>query len=143
VDRPIAGRHLLRHQAEPGGKVWALCKGSGVADGRCHGAGDERAEIFSRKTISPVLEADQKQGVLARIDANGVWDCSGCLIKNSEVLLVLLSPRSFSERFGTGARPIHPISDVTLVDDRQKSDSNGLVGGPPPCGFLFGERVLR
>jgi hypothetical protein len=25
------------------------------------------------------------------------------------VLLVLLSPRSFSERFGAGARPVHPI----------------------------------
>jgi hypothetical protein len=25
------------------------------------------------------------------------------------VLLVLLSPRSSSERFGAGARPVHPI----------------------------------
>jgi hypothetical protein len=28
---------------------------------------------------------------------------------HSDVLLVLLSPRSFSERFWAGARPVHPI----------------------------------
>src|SRR6476469_9308271 len=49
------------------------------------------------------------QGVLACIDANGVSDCSGCLMGHSDVLLVLLSPRSSSERFGAGARPVHPI----------------------------------
>jgi hypothetical protein len=32
------------------------------------------------------------QGVLARIDANGGCDCSGCLMGHSDVLLVLLSP---------------------------------------------------
>ena len=32
------------------------------------------------------------QGVLARIDANGVCGCSGCLMGHSDVLLVLLSP---------------------------------------------------
>src|SRR5262245_31125595 len=36
-------------------------------------------------------------------------DCSGCLMGHSDVLLVLLSPRSSSERFGAGARPVHPI----------------------------------
>src|SRR6476469_4910817 len=51
-----------------------------------------------------VVEADQMQGVLACIDANGVSDCSVCLIGHSDVLLVLLSPRSSSERFGAGAR---------------------------------------
>src|ERR1700751_258722 len=56
-----------------------------------------------------VVEADQMQGVLACIDANGASDCSGCLMGHSDVLIVLLSPRSFSERFGAGARPIHPI----------------------------------
>src|SRR5258708_7152058 len=49
-----------------------------------------------------VVETDQMQGVLACIDANGVSDCSGCLMGHSDVLLVLLSPRSFSERFGAG-----------------------------------------
>jgi len=28
---------------------------------------------------------------------------------HSDVLLVLQSPRSFSERFGAGGRPVHPI----------------------------------
>src|ERR1700730_13904526 len=66
--------------------------------------------IFSRKNDCPlVVEADQMQGVLACIDANGVSDCSGCLMGHSDVLLVLLSPRSFSERFEAGARPVHPI----------------------------------
>src|SRR5512140_1676401 len=68
--------------------------------------------IFSRKTICPlVVEADQMQGVLACIDANGVSDCSGCLWGHGDVLLVLLSPRSSSERFGAGARPVRPIRD--------------------------------
>jgi transposase InsO family protein len=49
------------------------------------------------------------QGVLARIDADGGCGCSGCVMGHSDVLLVLLSPRSFSERFGAGARPVHPI----------------------------------
>jgi hypothetical protein len=39
-----------------------------------------------------VVKADQMQGVLARIDANGVCDCSCCLMGRSDVLLVLLSP---------------------------------------------------
>src|SRR4051794_36510934 len=56
-----------------------------------------------------VVEADQMQGVLACIDANGVSDCSGCLMGHGDVLLVLLGPRSSSERFGAGARPVHPI----------------------------------
>jgi hypothetical protein len=49
------------------------------------------------------------QGVLAGIDTNGVSDCSGCLMGHDDVLLVLLSPRSFSERFGAGstAGPSH------------------------------------
>src|ERR1700733_7900863 len=33
--------------------------------------------------------------------------------------------------------------EVALADARQKSDSNGLVGGPLLCGFSFAERVLR
>ena len=53
------------------------------------------------------------QDVLACIDANGVSDCSGCLMGHSDVLLVLLSPRSFSERFGARARPVHPILSIS------------------------------
>ena len=47
------------------------------------------------------------QGVLACIDANGVSDCSGCLMGHGDVLLVLLSSWSSSERFGAGARPVY------------------------------------
>jgi hypothetical protein len=39
-----------------------------------------------------VVEADQMQGVFARIDANGVCDCSGCLMGHGNVLLVHPSP---------------------------------------------------
>ena len=49
------------------------------------------------------------QGILAGIDANGVCDCSGGLMGHNDVLHVLLSPRSSSERFWAGARPVHPI----------------------------------
>src|SRR5882672_11648047 len=59
-----------------------------------------------------VVEADQMQGVLACIDPNGSCYC-GCLLGHGDVLLVLLSPSSFSERFGAGARPVHPILGMT------------------------------
>src|SRR5258705_2674689 len=55
-----------------------------------------------------VVEADQMQGVLACIDPNGSCHC-GCLLGHGDVLLVLLSPSPFSERFGAGAQPVHPI----------------------------------
>ena len=42
------------------------------------------------------------------VDPNGSCHC-GCLLGHGDVLLVLLSPSSFSERFGAGARPVHPI----------------------------------
>ena len=64
------------------------------------------------------------QGVLACIDANGVSDCSGCLMGNGDVLLVLLSPRSSSERFGAGARPVHPIR----VGSLRRTDSVAIEG---------------
>src|SRR5207342_3309554 len=62
-----------------------------------------------------VVEADQMQGVLACIDANAVNDCSGGLMGHSDALLVLLSPPSSSERFGAGARPVHPIRVGSLL----------------------------
>jgi hypothetical protein len=64
------------------------------------------------------------QGVLACIDANGVSDCSGCLMGHGDVLLVLLSPRSSSERFGAGARPVHPIR----VGSLRRTDSVAVEG---------------
>src|SRR6185295_16525063 len=64
------------------------------------------------------------QGVLACIDANGVSDCSGCLMGDGDVLLVLLSPQSSSERFGAGARPIHPIR----VGSLRRTDSVAIEG---------------
>ena len=48
--------------------------------------------LLPQNDCALVVEADQMQGVLARIDANGVCDRSGCLV-NGDVLLVLLSPR--------------------------------------------------
>jgi hypothetical protein len=42
-DRPIACGHLLRHQAESGGKVASFGKGSSIGNGRDHRARDERA----------------------------------------------------------------------------------------------------
>jgi hypothetical protein len=49
------------------------------------------------------------QRVLAGIDANRADGCDVCLEGHGGVLLVLLSLRSLSERFGAGARPVHPI----------------------------------
>jgi hypothetical protein len=53
-----------------------------------------------------------------------VSDCSGCLMGHGDVLLVLLSPQSSSERFGAGARPIHPIR-VGLL---RRTDSVAIEG---------------
>jgi hypothetical protein len=52
-----------------------------------------------------------------------VSDGSGCLMGHGDVLLVLLSPRSSSERFGAGARPVHPIR----VGSRQCGNTAGGV----------------
>jgi hypothetical protein len=56
-----------------------------------------------------LVKADQMQGVLACIDANRADGCGVCPKGIGDVLLVLLSLRSLSERFGAGARPVHPI----------------------------------
>jgi hypothetical protein len=50
-------------------------------------------DLLAQNNRPIVIQTDQMQDVLACIDANGVSDCSGCLMGNSDVLLVLLSPR--------------------------------------------------
>jgi len=47
------------------------------------------------------------------------------------MLLVLLSPRTFSERFGAGARPVHPIlrHSVTLRAPHECADTYYLMSG--------------
>ena len=47
----------------------------------------------------------------------GVSDCSSCLMGHGDVLLVLLSPRSFSERFGREHGRSIPFSDVAGLSD--------------------------
>ena len=49
--------------------------------------------LLPQNDCALVVEANQMQGVLARINANGVCDCSGCLMGHGDVLHVLLSPR--------------------------------------------------
>jgi hypothetical protein len=48
--------------------------------------------LLPQNDCSLIVEADQMQGVLARIDANSVRDCSGCLMGHGDVLLVHPSP---------------------------------------------------
>jgi hypothetical protein len=65
------------------------------------------------------------QGVLARIDANvcatvaaALWDmamCSSCI----------QAPRSFSERFGAGARPVHPILRLWPQEEPTVTSTDG------------------
>src|SRR3954465_1459439 len=90
------------------------------AEAICPAAGN----LLPQNDCPLVVEADQMQGVLACIDANGMNDCSGCLMGHSDVLLVLLSPRSSSERFGAGARPVHPIR----VGSLRRTDSVAIKG---------------
>src|SRR6476661_7523646 len=59
---------------------------------------------FSAKRLYPSHPANHMQRVLAGIDANRADGCG-----HGGVLLVLLSLRSLSERFGAGARPVHSI----------------------------------
>ena len=54
------------------------------------------------------------QGVLACIDANGVSDCSGCLIGHGDVLLVL--PKPPSKAVGVGVWLVHPFSGIKQLD---------------------------
>src|SRR5262252_11251848 len=56
-DRPITGRHLLRHEAEPGGKVASLGKGSAVGNGRNHRTCDERTDAWNRHQLPTTLAA--------------------------------------------------------------------------------------
>src|SRR5271169_3701782 len=94
-----------------------------------------------------VVEADQMQGILARVDANGACDCNGCLMGHSDVLLVLLSPRSFSEQFGAGARPVHPIlgrgamSDLSPeCESKRKSANRKSLNADSKFFFIAWER---
>jgi hypothetical protein len=48
--------------------------------------------IFPQNDGPLVVEADQMQGILVRIDANGLCDGSGCIMGHGDLLLVLLSP---------------------------------------------------
>jgi hypothetical protein len=54
-DRPITGRHLFRHEAEPGGKVASFGKGSAVGNGRHHRTCDERTDAWNRHQLPATL----------------------------------------------------------------------------------------
>src|ERR1700690_3336898 len=53
-DRAITGRHLLRHQAKPCGKVSPFCKGSSVADRSNHRACNDRADARNSHQLPTV-----------------------------------------------------------------------------------------
>ena len=53
------------------------------------------------------------QGVLAVSMPMVCAPVAGGLMEHGDVFLVLLSARLFSERFGAGARPVHPIRGLT------------------------------
>jgi hypothetical protein len=84
--------------------------------------------LLPQNDCSLIVEADQMQGVLARIDANvcatvaaALWDmamCSSCI----------QAPRSFSERFGAGARPVHPILGPRNFLGEVGPDRGSLLG---------------
>ena len=72
--------------------------------------GDPAAsDLFPQNDCTLLIQANHMQRVLAGIDANRADGCGVCLEGHVGALLVLLSPRSLSERFGAGARPVHPI----------------------------------
>jgi hypothetical protein len=67
-DRPISRRHLLRHEAEPGGKVAPLGKGRPIANCRYHRAGDNRSAARNGHQLPTGLTVvGQKFDLLARI----------------------------------------------------------------------------
>jgi hypothetical protein len=70
------------------------------------------SDLFPQNDCPLIVEANQMQGILARIDANRVCGCSGCLMGQGDVLLVLLSSSSFSERFGAGDGRSIPFSNI-------------------------------
>src|SRR4029453_3317020 len=67
------------------------------------------SDLFPQNDCTLLIQANHIQRVFAGIDANRADGCGVCLEGLGGALLVLLSPRSLSERFGAGARPVHPI----------------------------------
>jgi hypothetical protein len=59
-DRPIARRHLLRHQAEPCSEVTPFGKCSAITNGRYHCAYDDRADTRNRHQLPAALGASRQ-----------------------------------------------------------------------------------
>src|SRR6266542_2206035 len=67
-DRPIPCGHLLRHEAEPGGKIAPLGKGSPIANCRYHCAGDNRSDARNGHQLPTGLTvAGQKFDLLCHV----------------------------------------------------------------------------
>ena len=65
------------------------------------------ATLSKRWSVWCVIQANQMQCVLARIDANGAGDDSFCLLRHGDALLVL------NARAGGGLRDPEALSDGT------------------------------
>ena len=54
------------------------------------------------------------------------------------------APRSFSERFGAGARPVHPIlGHAAIAELRPVSEDKAEVGFEPAKGSFWRKAVAR
>src|SRR5438128_3288148 len=62
----VSSRHLLRHQAEPRGKVAPFRKGSAIADRSNHCACDDRADAWNRHQPPAALVASCQRFDLIR-----------------------------------------------------------------------------
>jgi len=64
-------------------------------------------KLLTQNNRSPIIQANQMQRVLARIDANGAGDYNVCLLRHGDMLMVIRSPQR--KPLEGGARPVHPI----------------------------------
>ena len=149
----ITRGHLLRNQAEPRRKVAPLCKGSAVADRSHHCTCNDRADTRNRHQLLTARVAARQGLDLIRHVFDSLIEmrpvgCGVCPEGYGGVLLVLLSLRSLSERFGAGARWVHSIlrarsrlaASRATMRARHVGLGPGLVGEDQHEGMAAGGR---
>jgi hypothetical protein len=112
----VSGRYLLyvvTRRRQIAGNIVRCHAGFNSAQALRHvykSCGDPAAsDLIPQNDCTLLIQANHMQRVLAGIDANRADGCGVCPEGHGGVLLVLLSLRSLSERFGAGARPVHSI----------------------------------
>src|ERR1700751_6176770 len=111
--RPVACGHLLRHQAEPGGKVASFGKGSSIGNGRDHRTRDEGADARNGHQLPATL-------ALARQHFDLLGNLLDALIETSPIAAELLDDPDHAGRqnvdaLGQNLRELLPQKTKSLA----------------------------